>query len=87
MEKLWELDQPLFKKVVDRIKKKGKQVYKLYVKSGIKYKEAVKYMAKLIETEQISLCFTITVLTPIWKKKGSALDLNNAIHSYASLAQ
>ena len=78
VEKLWELDQPLFKKVVDKIKKKGKQVYKLFVKSGTKYKEAVfKYMAKLIETEQIPLCFKNTVLTPIWKKKGSALDLNN----------
>ena len=78
VEKLWELEQPLFKKVVDKIKKKGKQVYKLFVKSGIKYKEAVfKYMAKLIETEQIPLCFKNTVLTPIWKRKGSALDLNN----------
>ena len=48
----------LFKKVVDKIKKKGKQVYRLFVKAGTKYNYAVfKYMSKLIETEQIPLCF------------------------------
>ena len=78
MENTWVLEQQLFKKVVDKIKKKGKQVYRLFVKAGTKYKDAVfKYMSKLIETEQIPLCFKNTILTPIWKKKGSALDLNN----------
>ena len=30
-----------------------------------------------IETEQVPVCFKQTSLTQIWKKKGSALDLNN----------
>ena len=78
VENLWILDQQMFKKVLDKIKKKGKQVYRLFVKAGAKYKEAIfKYMSKLIETEEIPLFFKNTTLTPIWKKKGSALDLNN----------
>ena len=34
-------------------------------------------MKKLIKTEQVPGCFKETSLTQIWKKKGSALDLNN----------
>ena len=34
-------------------------------------------MAKLIKTESIPKSFLNTSLTQIWKKKGSALDLNN----------
>ena len=30
-----------------------------------------------IETQQVPVCFKQTSLTQIWKKKGSALDLNN----------
>ena len=30
-----------------------------------------------IYTEQIPVCYKNTSLTPIWKRKGSALDLNN----------
>ena len=49
LENTWFLEQHLFKKVVDKIKKKGKQVYRLFVKAGTKYKDAVfKYMSKLI---------------------------------------
>ena len=78
IENVWELDKHIFKKVLDKIKKKGKQVYLLLTKAGPKYKEAIfKYMKKLIIKEEVPLCFKNTSLTPIWKRKGSALDLNN----------
>ena len=74
----WELKEPIFKKVIDKIKKKGKKVYILFTKAGNKYKNAIfQYMKKLIKTEQVPGCFKETSLTQIWKKKGSALDLNN----------
>ena len=74
----WELEEPIFKKVIDKIKKKGKKVYILFTKAGNKYKNAIfQYMKKLIKTEQVPGCFKETSLTQIWKKKGSALDLNN----------
>ena len=46
-------------------------------KAGNLYKEAIMtYMSKIINTESIPFGFRKTVLIPIWKKKGSALDLN-----------
>ena len=49
----WELEEPIFKKVIDKIKKKGKKVYILFTKAGNKYKNAIfQYMKKLIKTEQ-----------------------------------
>ena len=50
----------------------------LFTKAGNKYKEAIfRFMKKIISTEQIPVCYKNTSLTPIWKRKGSALDLNN----------
>ena len=50
-------------------------------KAGSRYKEAImKYMSKIIDTESIPNAFSKTVLIPIWKKKGSALDLNMMIY-------
>ena len=47
-------------------------------KAGKKYKEAIfKYMTKLLKEEQIPSEYSKTTLFQIWKKKGSALDLNN----------
>ena len=33
-------------------------------------------MKKIVSTETTPLAFSYTTLIPIWKKKGSALDLN-----------
>ena len=74
----WELDRKIFKQVSDKIKKKGKQVYMLFTKAGNNYKDAIfRFMKNMISKEQIPVCYKNTSLTPIWKKKGSALDLNN----------
>ena len=74
----WELEKPLFKKVTEKIKLKNKTLYNLFNKAGAEYKDAIfLFMAKLIKTEKIPKCFLNTSLTQIWKKKGSALDLNN----------
>ena len=48
---------------------------------GITYLEIYKevifwYMKKIISTETTPIAFSYTTLIPIWKKKGSALDLN-----------
>ena len=41
------------------------------------YKEVIFwYMKKIISTETTPLAFSYITLIPIWKKKGSALDLN-----------
>ena len=74
----WALNQPTFNKVVEKIRKKRKKVYILFTKAGDSYKQALfEYMKKLIEYEGVPSCFLKTSLTQIWKKKGSALDLNN----------
>ena len=65
-------------KVSEKIKIKNKKLFNLYNKAGNEYKEAIfEFMAKLIRTEKIPKCFLDTSLTQIWKKKGSALSLNN----------
>ena len=73
----WELDPGTFYKVLKRIKEKGKKMFDPLNKAGDRYKEAVRaYMSKIIDNETIPTEFSNTVLIPIWKKKGSALDLN-----------
>ena len=53
-------------------------MYKHFIKSGEQYKDAVyMYMKKLIKCENIPTDFALTTLIQIWKRKGSALDLNN----------
>ena len=52
-------------------------MFDLLNKSGDKYKEAIFwYMKKIISNETSPLAFSYTTLIPIWKKKGSGLDLN-----------
>ena len=73
----WSLDNVTYNKVLRRIKEKGKKMFDPINKAGNKYKEAImQYMSKIINTECIPSEFSKTVLIPIWKKKGSALDLN-----------
>jgi len=74
----WTLEKTMFDKVCKKIKLKNKNLYNLFNRAGEDYKEAIfEYMAKLIKTESIPKSFLNTSLTQIWKKKGSALDLNN----------
>ena len=74
----WTLEKPMFDKVCKKIKLKNKNLYNLFNKAGDEYKNAIfEYMAKMIKTERIPKSFLNTSLTQIWKKKGSALDLNN----------
>ena len=73
----WELDKTTYQKVLKRIKEKGKKMFDPLNKAGDMYKEAIRmYMSKIINNETIPWEFSKTVLIPIWKKKGSALDLN-----------
>ena len=73
----WELDRMTYKKVLKRIKEKDKKMFDPLNKAGDLYKEAIRmYMSKIIDNENIPWEFSKTVLIPIWKKKGSALDLN-----------
>ena len=73
----YELDKAIYYKVLKRIKEKGKRMFDLLNKSGEKYKEVIFwYMKKIISTETTPIAFSYTTLIPIWKKKGSALDLN-----------
>ena len=75
---IWELDKETFTKVTNRIKISNKNMYKHFIKSGEQYKDAVyMYMKKLIKCENIPTDFALTTLIQIWKRKGSALDLNN----------
>ena len=74
----WELDRNTFNKVTNKIKLKNKNMYKHFIKSGEKYKDAIfLYMKKLIESEDIPTNFAYTTLVQIWKRKGSALDQSN----------
>ena len=74
----WELDRELFTKVDNKIKKKNKNMYKLYNQAGQEYKLAIfEYMKKVIKSEQIPQKYKATTLTQIWKGKGSPLSLNN----------
>ena len=73
----YELNKTLYYKVLKRIKVKGKRMFDLLNKSGEKYKKVIfLYMKKIISTETTPIAFSYTTLIPIWKKKGSALDLN-----------
>ena len=75
---LWSLDYKTFQNVVKKIKVKGKNMYKNLVESGNKYQFAIfLYMRRLIRTEELPRNFARTLLSQIWKKKGSPLDLNN----------
>ena len=75
---LWELDRNTYKVVTDKIKTKNKNVFNLFNRAGPAYKDAIFWlMAKLIQKEEVPREYIKTSLFQIWKKKGSALDLNN----------
>ena len=74
----WTLNFDFYKKVIKRIKDKNKNLFKLFNKSGATYKAAVfTLMKRFIEKEEVPKAYDHTSLTQIWKKKGSALSLNN----------
>ena len=52
-------------------------MFKLLNRSGDRYKEAIYlYMRRIFKQEEIPKKFQLTWLIAIWKRKGSALDLN-----------
>ena len=60
-----------------RIKLKGKKMFNFLNKAGRSYKEALFwYTKRLVQDEVLLYSFSTTWLLGIWKKKGSALDLN-----------
>ena len=74
----WMLDISFYHKVIKRIKDKNKNLFLLFNKAGTMYKAAIfMLMKRLIEKEEVPKAYDLTSLTPIWKKKGSALSLNN----------
>ena len=73
----YELEPSLYHSVLKRISKKGKRMFDLLNKAGDDYKEAIfLYMKRIFKYEETPYAFSITWLIAIWKKKGSALDLN-----------
>ena len=77
-EDKWILDIPFYYKVIKRIKDKNKNLFLLFNKAGPMYKAAIfMLMKRLIEKEEVPKAYDLTSLTQIWKKKGSALSLNN----------
>ena len=77
-EDMWSLDLSFYYKVTKRIKDKNKNMFFLFNKAGPKYKAALfMLMKRFIEKEEIPKAYDLTSLTQIWKKKGSALSLNN----------
>ena len=73
----WVLNNSTWQIVTQKIKEKDKKVYNMFNRAGSCYKRAIfQYMSKLICLEEIPRAFTKTTLIQLWKKKGSALDLN-----------
>ena len=84
----YKLDKAIYNKVLKRIRDKGKRMFDLLNKSGEMYKEAIFwYMKKIISTETSLLTISYTTLIPIWKRKGSALDLNMMRHVYTKILE
>ena len=73
----YELTREMYNEVLKSLKEKNKGMFKLLNKSGDKYKDAIYYyMRRIFKQEDIPSIFQITWLIAIWKRKGSALDLN-----------
>ena len=73
----YELDRDMYYEVLDCLRKKNKNMFKLLNKAGDRYKEAIYlYMKRILKEEAVPTEFHMTWLTAIWKRKGSALDLN-----------
>ena len=73
----YELERDMYYDVLDCLKKKNKNMFKLLNKAGDRYKEAIYlYMKRIFKQEEVPTEFQLTWLIAIWKRKGSALDLN-----------
>ena len=80
------LDKKVYKAVIKDIKKKNKGMFKLLNNAGNKYKRAIyHYMNRIISDEETPKAFALTWLIAIWKKKGSALDLNQMRYIHTKL--
>mgnify|MGYP001305180074 CR=1 FL=1 len=61
-------------------------MFKLLNNAGGKYRSAIyHYMKRIIRDEDIPEAFNLTCLIAIWKKKGSALDLNQMRYIHTKL--
>ena len=73
----YELGKDVYIEVLACLRKKDKSMFKLLNKSREKYKDAIYwYLWRIIRYDEIPRIFQMTWLTSIWKKKGSAIDLN-----------
>ena len=61
-------------------------MFKLFNNAGSKYRKAIyHYMNRIIRDEETPTAFALTWLIAIWKKKGSALDLNQMRYIHTKL--
>ena len=82
----YALDKKLYKKVLKYIKKKSKGMFNLLNSMREGFKKAIyHYMNRIIRDEEIPKAFSLTWLIGIWKKKGSALDLNQMRYIHTKL--
>ena len=73
----YELERDMYYNVLKCLKQKDKGMFKLLNRSGNRYKEAIYlYMRRIFKQEEVPKKFQLTWLIAIWKRKGSALDLN-----------
>ena len=73
----YELEREMYYDLLQCLKKKHKNMFKLLNKAGDRYKEAIYlYMKRIFKHEEVQMEFQMTWLIAIWKRKGSALDLN-----------
>ena len=73
----YELERDKFYDVLECLKIKNKNMFKLLNKAGDRYKEAIYlYMKRIFKHEEVPTEFQLTWLIAIWKRKGSALNLN-----------
>ena len=80
------LDKKLYREVLKDIKTKNKGMFKLSNNTGEKFRSAIyHYMNRIIRDEEVPKAFTLTWLKATWKKKGSALDLNQIRYIHTKL--
>ena len=66
---------------IQKFKRKNKKSYHFITKAGDSFQEAICRLAQeLLVREEFPVRFQKTLLTQLWKKKGSIQDLNN--HRY-----
>ena len=65
----YELERDMYYDILECLKKKNKNMFKLLNRAGDNYKEAIYlYMKRIFKQEEVPIA--------IWKRKGIALDLN-----------